>query len=343
MGSPARRARSRRADGVGSSPRPSAVRRASPGRAAPLSPGKRTRYSPTACTPLAAASILAPVLEPLSAPVAAAVPVDRAAAGPDAAPVHEAPVFATYKWAGGGMLSTADDLARFGAAHLRPGFHSAASLRALLTPQRTRDGAGTGVGLGWRVGADLAGRTVYHHAGTIEGGRAALLVYPAEGVVVALLTNRTAAVDSPELMAQLLAEPFLPRVATAPRAGRGAATAGAGAGGVYRVRLPGAGGAAEDVRLAADGHGVVPSPPALRERARQAGLPMPATLPVLGGAAGAAERGPLVVASPLGLHALRPTDADGRPGGQLVVALEGPALRPVAARIEGPPAAARAR
>jgi len=131
-------------------------------------------------------------------------------AGPDGAPVNEGPVFPSYKWAGGGMLATADDLARFGAAHLRPGFHSAASLRALFTPQRTTGGESTGVGLGWRVGTDLAGRTVYHHAGTIEGGRAALLVYPAEGVAVALLTNRTAAVDSPELMAALLATPFLP-------------------------------------------------------------------------------------------------------------------------------------
>jgi hypothetical protein len=32
------------------------------------------------------------------------------------------------------------------------------------------------------VGTDLAGRTVHDHAGTVEEGRAALLVYPAEGV-----------------------------------------------------------------------------------------------------------------------------------------------------------------
>ena len=97
------------------------------------------------------------------------------------------------------MLATAVDLAHFGAAHLRPGFFSAAGLGALSTPQRTRADpsgvpphgsasagasadASTGVGLGWRVGTDLAGRTVHDHAGTVDEGRAALLVYPAEGV-----------------------------------------------------------------------------------------------------------------------------------------------------------------
>ena len=259
-------------------------------------------------------------------------------AGPDGAPVNEGPVFPSYKWAGGGMLATADDLARFGAAHLRPGFHSAASLRALFTPQRTTGGESTGVGLGWRVGTDLAGRTVYHHAGTIEGGRAALLVYPAEGVAVALLTNRTAAVDSPELTAALLATPFLPsaRSVTHP-----AAWPVAGASGAYRVRFRGSAAGDgvpapwEDMRLAADGRGRVPAPPALRARARQSGLPMPASLPVLGGVPRANGRGLLVVASPLGLHALRVADDAGRLGGDIVLALEGPSLRPLTAGVEG--------
>jgi CubicO group peptidase (beta-lactamase class C family) len=223
-------------------------------------------------------------------------------AGPDGAPVNEGPVFPSYKWAGGGMLATADDLARFGAALVRPGFFTAASLRALVTPQRTADGTSTGVGLGWRVGTDLAGRRVYHHAGTIEGGRSALLVWPDEGVAVALLTNRTAAVDSPELAAQLLAAPFL--AGGPPAARTPAAAPGAGA---YDVRLAGESGGRPRaaVRLTADGHGVLPAPSALRARARQSGLPMPATLPVLGGTRDARGRDVLVVASPIGLHALR--------------------------------------
>jgi hypothetical protein len=59
---------------------------------------------------------------------------------------------------------------------------------------------------------------------------------------------------------------------------------------------------------------------------------MPAVLPVLGGVGGG---GPLVVASPLGLHALRVEDAAGGLRGEVVVAFEGPALRPVTAGLEG--------
>jgi hypothetical protein len=71
---------------------------------------------------------------------------------------------------------------------------------------------------------------------------------------------------------------------------------------------------------------------------------MPATLPVLGAVTGAVTgvggRGLHVVASPLGLHALRLSIAAGRRGGDLVVAVEGPALRPVTSALEGRPATA---
>jgi hypothetical protein len=56
---------------------------------------------------------------------------------------------------------------------------------------------------------------------------------------------------------------------------------------------------------------------------------------VVGGVTGSGDRGLLVVASPLGLHALRLTDAAGRVSGEVVVALEGPTLRPVTAGFDG--------
>jgi CubicO group peptidase (beta-lactamase class C family) len=123
--------------------------------------------------------------------------------------VHDQPVYSTYKWAGGGMLSTAEDLARFGSAHLAPGFFKEESLRELFSSQRLPGGAATHVGLGWRIAEDPDGRPVYHHAGSIEGGRSILLVYPRERVVVALLSNRASSPESPELMAHVLAKPFL--------------------------------------------------------------------------------------------------------------------------------------
>ena len=46
----------------------------------------------------------------------------------------------SVKWAGGGFMSTAEDLVRFGSAHLAPGFLKAETLRTLHTSQRTTDG-----------------------------------------------------------------------------------------------------------------------------------------------------------------------------------------------------------
>ena len=57
----------------------------------------------------------------------------------------------SYKWAGGGFLSNAEDLVRFGSALLRPGFLSEKSLRLLFTSQKTIAGQETGYGIGWFI------------------------------------------------------------------------------------------------------------------------------------------------------------------------------------------------
>lgn len=95
----------------------------------------------------------------------------------------------SYKWAGGGFLSNAEDLARFGSAHLAPGFLRAETLELLFTPQRTAAGEETGYGIGWFSRADEEGRRMVYHSGGAVGGNAYLLLYPEEGVVVAMLTN----------------------------------------------------------------------------------------------------------------------------------------------------------
>jgi CubicO group peptidase (beta-lactamase class C family) len=105
----------------------------------------------------------------------------------------------------GGLLSTADDLARFamGTLDLPP------AVQALLfTPQQTSAGQATGVGLGWRVATDDRGRRYVHHGGDSLGGRAFLLVYPEQRLAVALLANLSFAGFS-EKEARALAEPLL--------------------------------------------------------------------------------------------------------------------------------------
>jgi len=104
--------------------------------------------------------------------------------------VHNAPfVDNSYKWAGGGFLSTATDLAHFGSALLQPGFLKAESLRTLFTSQKTSDGRETGYGVGWGVGKSKSGQRVYEHAGGAMGATSQLILYPDAHVVVAMVCN----------------------------------------------------------------------------------------------------------------------------------------------------------
>ncbi len=114
----------------------------------------------------------------------------------------------SYKWAGGGFLSNAEDLAMFGSAMLQPGFLRRETLDLMFTSQRLRSGAETGVGIAWRIGKDAKGNRVFHHGGTIDGGRAMIMMYPEAKVVVVMLSNIL--VDFGEPDAQEIGRIFLP-------------------------------------------------------------------------------------------------------------------------------------
>ena len=95
------------------------------------------------------------------------------------------------KRAGGGLLTTPEDLVRFGSAHLRPGFLRRDSLDEMLTSARLNDGTETGRGLNWTLGVDAVGRRYIGHGGGAVGGTTDLLVYLESGVVVAVQSNLT--------------------------------------------------------------------------------------------------------------------------------------------------------
>jgi serine beta-lactamase-like protein LACTB len=96
-----------------------------------------------------------------------------------------------YKWAGGGLLATPTDLARFGAAHLAPGKLSREALQILFTVYTPATDRSPPLGLGWRIDTDNRGRTRWHHAGGQDGARASLMVYPAQELSIAFATNIT--------------------------------------------------------------------------------------------------------------------------------------------------------
>jgi serine beta-lactamase-like protein LACTB, mitochondrial len=99
----------------------------------------------------------------------------------------------SFKWAGAGYLSTAEEMARFGSALLRPGFLKQATLDELFRPLKTSADEETGFALGWRVGADAKRRRLIHQPGGGPGISCWLVLYPEERLVVAILSNQTGA------------------------------------------------------------------------------------------------------------------------------------------------------
>lgn len=94
----------------------------------------------------------------------------------------------SYKWAGGGFISTTEDLAKFGQAHIKEGYLKKSTLNLWRQSQKTSDGKLTNYGIGWRSG-EFGGKKWFGHSGGSVGGITQLIIYPEEEVVVAVLTN----------------------------------------------------------------------------------------------------------------------------------------------------------
>lgn len=98
------------------------------------------------------------------------------------------PADTSNKTPAGGLVSTASDMVRFGAALqsgvlLRPG-----TLKTMLVQQRTRDGRGTAYGLGFRVGAWKDRAEAWQHGGQPQVSTL-LYLWPDRQVTVAVLCN----------------------------------------------------------------------------------------------------------------------------------------------------------
>ena len=107
---------------------------------------------------------------------------------PDGRIINAPYVDNSNKWSGGGFLSTASDLVRYGQAYLGGAFLRPETVELLWTSQHTRDGERTDYGIGWREHLE-GGRRIISHTGGAVGGTTVLVIYPEEGVVVAILTN----------------------------------------------------------------------------------------------------------------------------------------------------------
>lgn len=116
----------------------------------------------------------------------------------------------SYKWAGGGLLSTAEDLVRVGVALLEPGYLSEDALSLLFTEGRPADGERTYYGFGWELYTTDEGRSVRFHGGNLTYARAHLMILPEDRLVIAHLANTGTGIGFNHNEVQALAELFLP-------------------------------------------------------------------------------------------------------------------------------------
>jgi serine beta-lactamase-like protein LACTB len=110
-------------------------------------------------------------------------------AGAGGAIVNAPYVDNSYKWAGGGFLSTPEDLIRFGQSHMGPGFLKAGTLEVIQASQNLRNGESTDYGIGWRTGYQEDGDVTLGHSGGSVGGTTLLILVPEHDLVVAGVVN----------------------------------------------------------------------------------------------------------------------------------------------------------
>ena len=105
------------------------------------------------------------------------------------APIINAPyVDNSYKWAGGGFVSTPEDLLKFAHGLMYGDILSEETRNMLWATQHTSDGEATGYGIGFRDGMAMMHRSVGHGGGSV-GGNAWFNMFVDDGVAMAVTTN----------------------------------------------------------------------------------------------------------------------------------------------------------
>ena len=94
-----------------------------------------------------------------------------------------------FKAAGGGFLSTTNDLIKFGNEIINPTLVKTETVSELVKTLKTSDGNATGYGIGFFTDTSKNKTPRYSHSGGGVGATALLLIYPKEKIVIAILTN----------------------------------------------------------------------------------------------------------------------------------------------------------
>jgi D-alanyl-D-alanine carboxypeptidase len=117
-------------------------------------------------------------------------------------------------YGGGGILSTAPDMALWAQALMSGKILKPGALSQAWTPARFNDGTTSGYGLGWGIGR-VAGHRVMQHSGAHATGFSSFLaIYPDDHLAVVVLLNRGSA--DPGRIARGVAGIYLPDLAPGP-------------------------------------------------------------------------------------------------------------------------------
>ena len=95
----------------------------------------------------------------------------------------------SWKWAGGGFISTTEDVAKFLLAHSDYGYLTQESLTEMISPQKKVDGEITNYGIGWRTRYDKNNNTLIGHTGGSIGGTTYAFMAPHSNTIIVMTTN----------------------------------------------------------------------------------------------------------------------------------------------------------
>ena len=94
-----------------------------------------------------------------------------------------------FKAAGGGFISTSEDLLLFGHQFINPKIISKASLAEIIKPQKIATGKSTNYGVGVVISKMKNNTVKYSHSGGGVGASSYLLIYPEKEIVISILIN----------------------------------------------------------------------------------------------------------------------------------------------------------
>jgi CubicO group peptidase (beta-lactamase class C family) len=95
----------------------------------------------------------------------------------------------SYKWAGGGFLSSTIDLVNMVRGLINNQLLDPKTVELLFTDQKLENGKSTHVGIAWRINETKTGVKYIHHGGAVDGGRSFVFFYPDSGYIFAITAN----------------------------------------------------------------------------------------------------------------------------------------------------------